>query len=262
MAILIATRGPKHGRCNICGEVGALTEDHTPPKGCIRIGQVAIRHIVDRLGAEKPTKKGRHSQNGVKYRTLCGRCNNGRLGANLDIEFNSFVNQVGSFLQSPIRLPTMSVKAKPQKIMRAVLGHLAALGVDRYEKGPDTEPLRDYFLDDSLPLPEMINIYYWVFPYKGQVLTRDCAYLDFRVAEPVVIWFAKFFPIAFLVTWSEPPGYNFGLPNLATWRSIAIDEIVDLPIPLHPVVHQYWPEAPSEHSIITYGREAVFADRL
>lgn len=29
-------KGPKVGRCNICGEVGPLTEDHVPPKGVTR----------------------------------------------------------------------------------------------------------------------------------------------------------------------------------------------------------------------------------
>lgn len=263
MAVLIATRGPKYGRCNICGEEGLLTEDHTPPKGCVRVGQVVIRHIVERISAEKPNKKGRLSQNGVKYRTLCGRCNNSRLGAYLDNDLIMFVNQVAKYLQSPLQLPEIiQLKAKPQKIMRAILGHLAAQGVNRYNKGPYTEMVRDYFLDDLLPLPDSINIYYWVYPYNNQILTRDCSYLDFRVGSPVSIWFAKFFPLAFLVTWSEPLDYNFTLPNLADWRSLRIDDVVELPIPLNLNLSSHWPESPSEHSILLYGEEAIVAERL
>lgn len=260
MTIIIATRGPLIGQCNICGDHGRLTEDHTPPKGCIRVGQVEILHIVNRLGTDSPISKGRFSQNGIKYRTLCHRCNNSLLGANYDPAFNSFVNTVGTFLKSPLKLPsTMSVKGQPQKIMRAVLGHLSALGVDRYMKGPDTEPLRDYFLVGTRPLPEWINIYYWVYPYKGQILVRDCAYLDIPIGKPVVTWFMKFFPIAFMVTWNEPPEYDFGLPNLAKWRTSLLDDEVELPVPLSRIVHQYWPEAPTEQSVVTYGREAVMA---
>jgi hypothetical protein len=153
--LLIATKGSKHGICNICGEEGNLTEDHTPPKGCIKIGQVELQHIVNHLNAEKPAGKGRLLQNGVKYRTLCHECNNTHLGANYDPAFISFVNNVGSYLKAKIALPrVIPTEIEPQKVMRALLGHLAAQGVDRYRKGPDTEPLRDYFLDHTLPLPE------------------------------------------------------------------------------------------------------------
>jgi hypothetical protein len=86
----IATRGSKTGICNICGMHGKLTEDHTPPKGSIKIGQVELQHIVNYLSNEKPASKGRLLQNGVKYRTLCSSCNNTYLGAKYDpavIEF-------------------------------------------------------------------------------------------------------------------------------------------------------------------------------
>jgi len=260
MPIQIATRGPVHGQCNICGEVGKLTEDHTPPKGCIKVGQVVIQHIVQRLAVEAPHKKGRSSQNGVKYRTICHRCNNSLLGAKYDIAFNQFVNTAGEYLKSTLALPpVVSVKGKPQKIMRAVLGHISAQGVDRYLKGPETESVRDYFLDDSQCLPASINVYYWVFPYNRQVLVRDCAYLDLLVGKPVAIRFMKFFPMAFMVTWQEPEDYKFDLPNMGAWRSIAIDDEVEMPIPLKKVVHPYWPDAPSETSVVTYGQEAIVA---
>jgi hypothetical protein len=263
VSIIVETRGAKIGRCNICGDYGKLTDDHTPPKGCIRVGQVAIQHIVERLGTEKPNYKGRHSQNGVKYKTLCSQCNNGRLGANYDISFNSFVNTVGNFLRSSLVLPkAMTVRESPQKIMRSILGHIAAQGVDRYEKGAITEPLRDYFLDETLPLPTGFNIYYWVFPYKGQVLVRDCAFVDLRVKEPVAIWLAKFFPIAFMVTIDEPAGYSFNLPNLALWREYKIGDTVEIAVPLHSSIHQYWPEMPTETSVVVYGQEAIHARQL
>ncbi len=139
---------------------------------------------------------------------------------------------------------------------------MAAQGVDMYAKGAITEHLRDYFIDETLPLPTLFNVYYWVFPYKGQVLVRDCAFVDLKVKEPVAIWLAKFFPIAFMVTIDEPAGYSFALPNLALWREYKIDDIVDVDVPLHSNIHQYWPEAPTETSIVVYGQEAIHARQL
>lgn len=258
---LINTRGPKEGICNICGALAALSEDHTPPKGCIsRVSQMEMRHIITYLGAENAIGRGRISQNGVKYKTICARCNNGLLGTMYDPAFIDFTIQVGRLLRTRLHLPsTMNINGKPQKIMRAVLGHLAAQGVDRYKKGPDTEPLRDYFIDPAAPLPDWINIYYWVYPFQRQVLVRDCALTDLRVKEPVLIWFMKFFPVAFMVTWREPAGYEFDLPNLAQHRVLGLEDGVDLPIHLDHIPHEYWPEAPTDHSIVTYGQEAIWA---
>lgn len=255
---IIATKGPQIGICNICGNHEKLTEDHTPPKGCIRIGQVELQHIIHHLNVEKSGGKGRLLQNGVKYRTLCATCNNTYLGAKYDPAFIDFVNTVGSYLKTNIALPsTVPTEIEPQKVMRSLVGHLAAQGVNRYKKGPDTEPIKNYFLDDSLSLPENMRIYYWLYPYKNHVMARDCAYLDLMVGDPCIIWFMKFFPIAFMITFDQPAKLSFSLNELSRWRKEEIDfKTIEL-VQLTGLPHQFWPEAPTEHSVITYGREAV-----
>jgi hypothetical protein len=259
---LINTKGPKEGQCNICGEIGPLTEDHTPPKGSIQISKVELRHILHHLKLESANEKGRILHDGVKYRTLCARCNNGLLGGKYDPAFNHFVNTVGSYLTSVLHLPpVMTVRSQPQKIIRAVLGHLSAQGVNRYLKGPETEPLKNYFLNENQILPEKIGIYYWAYPFDRQILIRDCAFLDLRVGEPVAIWLMKFFPIAYMVTWNEPPGYNFGNQNLAKYGSDDFDAEVDLHVRLNNVMNEYWPEAPTQTSLVMYGQEAVWAEQ-
>lgn len=257
--ILIATKGQKYGTCNICGAVGTLTEDHTPPKGCIKIGQVELQHIISHLGLEKPTGKGRLLQNGVKYRTLCHSCNNTYLGAKYDPAFIDFVNSLGLYLKSTIALPTViPTSLEPQKVMRALIGHLAAQGVDRYDKGDDTDAIKSYFRDDSLPLPDHMRVYYWIYPYKSHVMARDCALADLSVGEPCNVWFLKFFPVAFLVTFHQPTGLSFNhISELSRWRDKAIDFKAMEYVQLRDIPHQYWPEAPTAKSIVMYGQEAV-----
>ena len=151
----IQTRGPKVGRCNICGTSGPLTEDHTPPKGCYPPTAVELHSLVTRLNRDADgVSKRRLSQNGVKFRTLCGRCNSGLLGTEYDPALIRFVGTLRQALQSTLHLPpVLSVECQPQAVMRAVLGHMMAQGLDRYLKGPLTEYIRDYMLDRSLPLP-------------------------------------------------------------------------------------------------------------
>lgn len=258
MAILIETRGPRFGKCNICGSYGKLTEDHTPPKSCVNIGQVELHHIVEHLNIERSRTKGRLSQNGVKYRTLCGRCNTAMLGAKYDPTLIEFVNSIGSYLRSSLHLPPVTlVKTKPQRLMRAILGHLSAQGVDRYEKGPITEPLKEYFLDETKPLPSLIRVYFWPYPFKSHVMARDCGYLDTRLQEHVSIWFLKFFPVAFLVTFDEPPVYQFSLGCLSQWGQGQIDHEVEVSVNIQNMPPQYWPEAPTPDSVVIYGQDAI-----
>lgn len=255
----ITTFGPKQGQCNICGDEGPLTEDHTPPKGATRIGQVEMHHIAELLSAEKAGSKGRISQNGVKFRTLCKRCNNHLLGSNYDIAFNEFSKRVYSYLSSPIELPkVMHIRAKPQKIARALFGHLAAMGINRYPKGSHTAELTEWFLNESKPLPEYLDIHYWIYPYKTQVLVRDAALRNLHAEDTALIWLMKFFPIAFMMVWNKPRGYDYPqFPNFNHWRALGSDEEVEMPIYLDTIPHERWPEAPENQSFLAYGDTAM-----
>jgi len=258
MSILIATRGPKVGQCNVCGDYGRLTEDHTPPKGCQKPTQVELRHLVTLLSDEPDKAKGRFSQNGVKYRTLCHRCNNTLLGTKYDPAFISFVNSVGGLLKSSLHLPSVvTIKGQPQAILRALVGHISAQGVDRYLKGPLTDAIKDYFLDTSKPLPEGVKVFYWAYPYRPHIMFRDAAYLDIASGSVFGIWMLKFFPIAFLVAWDDPVGLANPIHTFDPWRSIPFQSVVDIPISLRPIPPMHWPEAPSDQSVLVFGQEAI-----
>lgn len=260
MSVLAATFGPKIGACNICGEYGPLTEDHTPPKGCYRPRQVEIQHLTYLLSGIKNPPKGRRSQNGVKYRTLCSRCNNTLLGSKYDPALIDFVNAVALHLRSPLALPqTVAIPGRPQAIVRSILGHMSAQGVDRYLKGPLTEAVRDYFLDSTIPLPSGIKVFYWAYPHRVHVMLRDAAYTHLPSGQPFVFWLLKFFPLAFLVAWDEPVGLTYSIHSLEPWRSASIDEVAELPLNLATIPPLFWPEAPTRESILMYGQEAIHA---
>lgn len=142
--------------------------------------------------------------------------------------------------------------------MRAIFGHLAAQGVERYLKGPETEYLRDAFLDPGISLPENIRFYYWPFPHHGCVIFRDAAYLDMPTGNVAVIWLMKFFPISFMVAWEKTDAPMFRLPCLSNLRAENADQEIEIPLRFTEIPHRYWPEAPSETSVVTYGQEAMF----
>lgn len=260
MPIPVNTFGSKIGTCNVCGEYGPLTDDHTPPKGCYRPRQVEIQHLSYLLSGAKNPPKGRRSQNGVKYKTLCKRCNNTFLGLKYDPSFIDFVNLAGLHLRSPLALPpTITIPGKPQAIIRSLLGHMSAQGINRYLKGPLTEAVRDYFLDDTLPLPPGIKVFYWAYPHRVHVMFRDAAYTYLPSGQFFILWLLKFFPLAFLVAWDEPVGLIYHVHSFEPWRSASINEVVELPLSLSNIPPLFWPEAPTNKSILMYGQEAIHA---
>lgn len=261
MPLHMVTRGAKVGICNICGAVGPLTEDHTPPKGCVRPTAMELQHVTHRLDAEKAIKTKAHD--GVKYRTLCARCNNSLLGGRYDPALIDFVNRVSGLLASDLILPkTMAVAARPALIVRAVWGHLAAVGVDRYLKGPRTEEWRDFFLDESLPIPTDVNFYYWVYPYRRQALIRDAACVDIGGPGPrrAIYWLLKFYPMAFSVWMPEIGNHALVSRDLNTYRTIHPDDVVDVMVDLDPVPHELILEAPTDAQMIMFGRDSVVAN--
>lgn len=258
MPLTLLTRGGKSGTCNICGNVGPLTEDHTPPKGCVRPAAMELQHVTHRLAAEKAIKT--KANDGVKYRTLCARCNNALLGGRYEHALIDFVNRVSALLASDLALPTtMPVAAKPALIVRAVWGHLAAVGVDRYLKGPRTEEFRDFFLDETLPVPPGMNFYYWVYPYRRQALIRDAGSLDISNGGQAMYWLMKFYPLAFTV-WMPQNGWALNHRDLASYRTSKPDDIVDVMVDLDPVPHELTLEAPTTTQAIMFGQDSIVAN--
>lgn len=259
----VSTRGPTWGQCNICGDTGPLTEDHTPPKCCRGIAAAELQNLHTRLSVEKDrTTVPRRFQGGICFRTLCARCN-GLLGRDCDPALAEFCEQVRAMANSTLQLPAaIPVEIAPQAVMRSVLGHLAAQGVGRYAKGPITEPLKDYILNRALPLPAPIRMYYWLYPHRPQVLIRDAVRSHLSTKTLVSFWLLKFFPLAFLVTLDEPSERQFRQHNLDTYRGVTIESRQSISVQLRPLVHPMWPEAPGDDAIILYGPEALVANPI
>lgn len=261
MPLRVVTRGAKSGSCNICGIAGPLTEDHTPPKGCVRPTAMELQHATHALEVGKAIKT--KASNGVKYRTLCARCNNALLGGRYDPVLIDFVNHISRFLASSLMLPTaMVVPTRPNLLVRAIWGHLAAVGVDRYLKGPRTEEWRDFFLDETLRIPADVNFYYWVYPYRRQALIRDAACVDIgsTIARQSAFWLMKFYPMAFAVWMPKKDNYALKYRDFTAYRTSQADDIVDVLVDLDPVPHELILEAPHDNQIIAFGRDSVVAN--
>ncbi|MBA2491184.1 MAG: hypothetical protein H0V34_05575 [Gammaproteobacteria bacterium] len=239
-----------------------MTEDHIPPKGTLGIPQADLLHIVELLGAERPAgrKKRRHMQSGVNFRSLCEHCNSSLLGATYDRALIEFSNSVARLLKSAITVPEVTaVTITPGLVARSVLGHLFALGIERRERDPLLTEAAYFFGDISRPLPDGIDIYYWVYPYRRQVAIRDGALLtDFFKSPPIQFWCLKYFPLGFMITWGNKHPDRVHLPRLIDFMLNAGIHPADVRLHLRSFPYSTWPEAPGETGAVLYG-DASFA---
>lgn len=116
-------RGPLRGPCSICGTPDNLTLDHVPPKGATRITAVEMRDLTARLSMDGTQGRCELSQDGVKFRSLCRRCNNERLGAETDPELVKLCNHADAVLRSRLVLPpSFAIDVRPMRALRSVVG--------------------------------------------------------------------------------------------------------------------------------------------
>tara|TARA_Y100000589_G_C27186225_1_gene642784 strand:+ start:871 stop:1671 length:801 start_codon:yes stop_codon:yes gene_type:complete len=260
----IQTKGPKKGLCNICGTHGKLTEDHVPPKGTIKFPRMTLYGIGEVLNAKaEKDRKGRDFQQGVKFRSICSVCNNDYLGGLYDQELKNFANDVGSYLHSLVARPNSTTfPVVPGKIIRAVCGHILALGVERFPRGDMGDAMADLVLNPDKEIPDSLHFYYWVYPFWDQVAIRNFGFLVHTGTPPLVSSVLKFFPLAFMILWEPATDFRSSLVRLNDYCVGAGNNQVDIPFRLTNIPPQRFPEAPGDSGVTLHGSDSYFSSRL
>jgi hypothetical protein len=276
------------GYCNICNLYGKLTWDHVPPQGSTALRNVEMRSFVDRFTevARHPVnvhnddetlrrrlERRRTHQNGLKFLTICETCNNARLGGRYDPELNRVSREVARIVrlhhELGIALPDqIRVPVRTHFLMRGVVGHLLSAlqspdpskPLPGFESGPYRE-LRDYVLDETLPLPSGVTVYYWTYPAKEHVVIKGLG-LGSRDGERAVMGdLLKYFPLAFFVAFRAFGGASLPVPNIVGHECNDVDCTVDLYVNLRDIPPTDWPETPTaDYYTIMPAEGAVIAN--
>ena len=262
----VLTRGPKVGYCAICRSHGSLTRDHVPPKGCGNVKDVILKTLtLDTLPEQKVSKT--HSQGGVHYLTVCSNCNNNLLGQKYDPALNSLYNEVISRAQSAqqnrIRLPAYSHHfIQPHKLARAVIGHLLAansVGITsgNWNDSPFYDALRKYFLDETEDLPNKLEIYYWLYPYRTIKVLRGLGKMSLDWEGNIFGDIIKFAPFGFWLVWDQPKGLSTTLEKLIPRRGIEFDERIQIKFDYRKIPPESFPEAPADKEMLLFADTAT-----
>lgn len=228
----------KYSKCNICLKEAEMTFDHIPPQGSIEIQPVEQENIFHRLTQNQ--RKFNLSQNGVKFRTICSVCNNERLGTELDPVLNEFTKSVSLFLKSKLTFPQyIEIETQPNLLIRAILGHLLAAKINIDDSVID-KSIRDFVFDYTIPIPNDINIFFWVYPFQEIEIMRDFLMPSIRNKFKDIGLFSilKFFPVAYLV--SDLNEYE-SLPSLASYKTKNFEDKLKITIDLKNIKPQFWP---------------------
>lgn len=241
------------GHCNICGKKAPLSWDHVPPKGGIELTPVEQETVFQRLVARpEDSLKYFESQNGVKYRSICADCNS-TLGHSFDPVLNEFAISIGRMLRTSSALPAVvHVNTKPNRLVRAIFGHLLAAKGEFEDTIPD-RLMREAVCNPSDSVSAELNVHYWIHPYPNIVVMRDVGMLAVRgiFKEKALFSILKYFPIAYAVTALD--SYE-GLPTLSRFLSCDIDQENDIPIDLRNTKHTDWPEIVEPDNVLFGGQ--------
>lgn len=245
----------KAGICNICNTHQRLTWDHIPPQGGIQLEPVDINRVAGALVPGLKSEKSETSHDGLKYRTICGECNS-KIGSKYDPGLNDFAISVSRFLNSSLSFPpVVYIEAKPNLISKAVLGHLLSARLSNHDSFFDPE-IKELLLDASKPIPDNINVFYWIYPYALQIVFRYGVLLTKNSVrrETPTIGLLKYFPIAYLVT--DTKRFE-DLDSLTNWRHEKMDIVIELHIKLADVKPSLWPEAPTPTKMLFIGQDGL-----
>lgn len=231
--------------CRICGNTCRLTEDHVPPRSWTTGQATQQRTSLDYFSNPK-LKLGRFSQNGVKFKTICGACNS-VLGSKYDPEVARLIKLVIAMGGGLSRKYEVAFTTRPSRIIRSVLGHLVAGTNQNYYSEFDVK-VKEFLSSEDNRLPSSFRVYYWIHPFEDTVIMRDIAigWLSGGITFSQVL---KFYPLGFLVTQDEEIPAHLKIPYLTDCE---VDARVTIPIP--PLVEiKGWPEYP-DNDRFTLGR--------
>jgi len=207
--------------CNICGNFGKMTWDHVPPKAAYNWNSIKVNTVFSGMPKENIYQK--KYQNGIKFRSVCQKCNN-ELLSKYDVVYVDFVQKVAGFFEKcDMSNSNVEIEVDVKLLCKGIIGHFLSAKDFYDEKCTVDVALRKYLLMDELP--QELKIYYWVYPYKTINIIRDVItanVLEQRFPKGMISVIAAF-PIAFMITMDDDSNLLPDLLDYMDTNKIPID---------------------------------------
>ena len=241
----------KKGLCNICSTAGPLTEDHIFPLSTVGPRSLLeVQTLAQYLSCEPPKRQ--LARGSVKRRTLCKKCNSCWLGSRYDPHLKDFGEGVASWIRARYQHqmtlpPSFTVELKPNRVLRAIVGHLLGAEVRRSRSvplvhAPMPDAMRRYFLDESSALPAELEVFCWPYPSDMQVIIRSAGIGRYGSKHFIISDFMKAFPLGYWLVWNRPESVAVSLCRIPSTALIDEDKKIEISLKRVPAVD--WPEQP------------------
>ena len=245
------------GHCNICGCFEQLSEDHVPPRCCDNKGNVNYYALFDRNF--QPNKKPKQAQNGIKFKTICSKCNNERLGKELDPFLGEMQNGIIDMCSTFTNLSDGDLlNVYINKISRCVIGHMLA-AFPHYINTNFENSLREYFLDKTKQSIAGLHLYVWVNFEKRVAIARNVGIALDADFNGSMVSLLKFPGAAFMLCNKQIDDNMIDLFDFTTYN---IEDCVKIPINISSIVSKRgelktteWPLIENDYRLFVLGQE-------
>lgn len=196
------------GVCLLCGKkAGKMSKDHIPPQCCGNNGAFRVRAYSENSNYNEEI-----FNKGVYYSTLCQTCNE-FLGNNYDYVWGEFTTHIARAMETPLHYPIyggkLYIDTDPIKLAKSVIGHIIASMNIEGLNGHDIEALKNFVCDTNALFPKGMRLFYWLYPYKDKIVSRNLITLVNRRFEGTTCCVLKIYPIAFMLVWGESQYTDF-----------------------------------------------------
>lgn len=159
-------------RCNICGAILPLSDEHIPPKSCGNKRKMVVYELFPELAEISNIKKRKRfiKQNGVSFKSICEGCNNARLGACFDKAFADFYNKSLLVAQSSSNFSCEIHDIATKEVVKCIFGKFLAMDSD-YNGSAMCEEMRNFIINDIAPAS--MHLYVRYYPYDSIYIARN-----------------------------------------------------------------------------------------
>ena len=227
-------------------------------KGPVNIRPVEIRSVAQNFSQNS---KGCVSQNGVKFRTICAKCNNELLGHLYDPELIRLTDEVSLFLRTRtehnLRFPPkQTFEVKSQKLLRSLVGHtLSGFIVDNEKNQPVEDTVSGRIthlfprshLTNSREADRLLLASPFRKPGHNQRVWPNVSQLQGHDPGGDLI---KFFPIAYWIVWDKPAHLRINRSELGVRKNMGIEDTEKLTMDFDKIPDVKWPENPANDQMI------------
>jgi len=218
--------------CRVCGNAPVSSKEHLPPKRAGNRGKMRIAFIDAAAPTTEAEVRERVTQNGFWVPRLCARCNS-FVGGEYVEAYGQFVDQFGQsgrLEESSGRIFVVLEGIHPSRVLKQAF--VMFLAAAPWSPHPKWQPLRDYVLDPTSPLPQDAPSVYAYMNVSGfgRVIPA-CGIVEFATHKVLCVAEVSWPPVGLVFSYQDDERLD-QMADLSRWGQMGPSDQLDATIAL------------------------------